>query len=431
MMEKRENFNPDNLLDRAVDAVLRDAIASEPPPERVAQLIAAVERAANQPAPSTLLERIKNMRLRTQIAVAAVALLALLGLVSWLVPGTGVPMAFADVAEALTKVRSATWKTMTEVKGPDNKTHKWSGIGMFLAPSRERTEITADGKTSVTIMDGEKDKVLSLDPAAKTATIINLKNLPREGPYGRTFQDLRELVAAAHGGKGRKVERLPAEMIDGRRTEGFRIQLGAVEVKVWADPKTSLPIRVEEITASPETHIVMTDFQVGADLDNSLFSLDVPVGYTVQNTMQLDFSKKPIAYVAEALKMAAEFNGGVFPPALRGEQGIDGITQRGMIAWSKEHAKDPPDQQRAKVLGFAMKLGGALGFLFSLPPDSVHYAGKDVKLNTPDRPIFWCAAPGQMKSRQEKELLEIQVIYADLSIREMSAEKAAKVLPPK
>jgi outer membrane lipoprotein-sorting protein len=429
-MEKRENFNPDNLLDRAVDAVLRDAIPSEPPPERVAQLIAAVERAANRPSPSTLLERIKNMRLRTQIAVAAAALLALLGLVSWLVPGTGVPVAFADVAEALTNVRSATWKTTTEVKSPDNKTHTWSGIGMFLAPSRERTEITADGKTSVTIMDGEKDKVLSLDPAAKTATIINLKNLPREGPYGRTFQDLRELVAAAHGGKGRKVERLPVEMIDGRRMEGFRIQLGAVEVKVWADLKTSLPIRVEEVTASPKTRIVMTDFQVGADLDKSLFSLDVPVGYTVQNTMQLDFSKKPIAYVAEALKMAAEYNGGVFPPALRGEQGIDGILQRGGIAWAKEHAKDPLEQQRAKVLELSTKLGGAFGFLFSLPPDAVHYAGKDVKLNTPDRPIFWCAAPAQ-KSRQERESLEIQVIYADLSIREMSAEEAEKVLPPK
>jgi len=265
--------------------------------------------------------------------------------------------------------------------------------------------------------------VLTLDPAAKTAIVINLKNLPREGPFGRTFQDLRELVAAAQGGKAGKVERLSAEVIGGSRTECFRIQQGAVEVKVWADPKTLLPIRVEEVTASPETRIVMKDFQVGADLDKSLFSLDVPAGYTVQSTMQLDLSKKPIAYVAEALKMAAEFNGGVFPPALRGEQGIDGILQRGMIAWAKEHAKDPPEQQRAKNLDLAMKLGGTFGFLFSLPPDTVHYAGKDVKLNTPDRPIFWCAAPGKKNSRY-------QVIYADLSIREMSAEEAAKVLPP-
>jgi outer membrane lipoprotein-sorting protein len=424
MMENRENFNPDDLLDRAVHAVLRDAIPSEPPPERVAQLIAAVERAANQPYPSTLLERIKNMRLRTQIAVAATAVLAVLGLLSWLVPGTGVAVAFADVAEVLTQVHSATWKTTAEVKGPDNKTHKWSGIGMFLAPSHERTETTAEGKTSVSIMDGQKDKVLALDPAAKTATIISLKNLPREGPFGRTFQDLRELVAAAHAGKGGKVERLPVEVIDGRRTEGFRIQQGAVEVRIWADPKTLLPIRVEEGTANPETRIVMTDFQIGADLDQSLFSLDVPVGYTVQNTMQLDLAKEPIAYVAEALKIAAEYNGGVFPPALRGEQGIDGIWQRGMIAWAKEHAKDPPEQQRAKVLELSAKLGGAFGFLFSLPPDSVHYAGKGVKLNTPGRPVFWCPAPRKKNTRYH-------VIYADLSIREISAEEAAKVLPSK
>jgi outer membrane lipoprotein-sorting protein len=424
MMENRENSNRDDLLGRAVDAVLRDTVPGEPPPDRVGQLIAVVQRAANQPRPTTFLGRVKNMKLRTQIAAAAAALLALLGLLSWLVPGTGVGVAFAEVAEALTKVRSASWKTTVEVKGPDNQTHTWSGVGMFLAPSHERAETAAGGKTSVTIMDGQKDKVLILDPAAKTATVINLKNLPREGPFGRTFQGLRELVAAAQGGKGGKVERGPVEVIDGRRTECFRIQQGAVEVKVWADPKTLLPVRVEEVTASPETRVVMTDFQVGADLDKSLFSLDVPAGYTVQNTMQLDVSKEPIAYVAEALKAAAEYNGGVFPPALRGEQGIDGITQRGMIAWAKEHAKDPPEQQREKVLEVATKLGGAFGVLLTLPPDSMHYAGKDVKLNTPDRPIFWCPAPGQKDNRY-------QVIYADLSIREISAEEAAKVLPPK
>jgi hypothetical protein len=213
-------------------------------------------------------------------------------------------------------------------------------------------------------------------------------------------------------------------VIDGRRTEGFRIQHGAVEVRIWADPKTLLPIRVEEVTVNPETRIVMTDFQVGADLDKSLFSLDVAVGYTVQNTMQLDVSKEPMAYVAEALKMAAEYNGGVFPPVLRGQQGIDGMLQRGMIARAKEHAKDPPEQQRANVLELSMKLGGAFAFLLSLPPDSVHYAGKDVKLNTPGRPIFWCPAPGKKNTRY-------QVIYADLSTREISAEEAANVLPSK
>ena len=73
--------------------------------------------------------------------------------------------------------------------------------------------------------------------------------------------------------------------------------------------------------------MVMTDFQVGVDLDPALFSLDLPEGYTV-NQAQLDFSKGPLGPLADTLGMAAEQNGGVFPPTLRGEQGIDGIMKR-------------------------------------------------------------------------------------------------------
>jgi hypothetical protein len=85
--------------------------------------------------------------------------------------------------------------------------------------------------------------------------------------------------------------------------QGFRMKLGAVEVKIWADPKTLLPIRVEETSAGAagsDTRIVMSDFQVGMELDESLFSVEVPAGYTVQQTMQIDASKKPAAYLAEA-----------------------------------------------------------------------------------------------------------------------------------
>ena len=45
-----------------------------------------------------------------------------------------------------------------------------------------------------------------------------------------------------------------------------------------------------------------------------------------------------------------------------------------------------------------------------------HYAGKDVKLGTPNRPIFWC-----------KLGKNYQVIYADLSVKEVPAEQAPKM----
>ena len=158
------------------------------------------------------------------------------------------------------------------------------------------------------------------------------------------------------------MERLGAETIDGRTAEGFRIQLGAIDVKIWADPKTLLPIRVEETTEAadgPKVSIVMTDFQVNVPLDESLFSVDVPPGYTVQQTMQIDASKSPWAYLADALKMAAEYNDGVFPPALRGEQGIDGIMQRAATTLVEKHGKGSPRTAEA-IEGCCHEAGGSL-----------------------------------------------------------------------
>jgi len=423
-MENRKDFHHDDLLERAVDAVLRDPPPDELPPDQVAQLVAIVRHAADQPYPITLIERIKNMKPRTRIAVAAAVLTAFVGLMSWLVPGSGVAVAFADIAEALNNVHSATWKTTTvvKVKEPQDKTVTFSASAMFLAPSRERTETTADGQKSIQIVDGQKDKAITLVPVTKTAMVINLKNFPPENnPFGRTFQCLRELVANAQSGKAGKVERLGVKTIDGRPAEGFRIQLGAIEVKIWADPKTLLPIRVEQATvdaAGPEVRIVMTDFRVGVDLDESLFSLDVPAGYTVQQTMQIDASKRPLDYLAEALKTAAEYNDGVFPPTLRGEQGLDGLIQRAVKRIDEKLGKASTEEKLKQATDVIRNQAGGLGVLYALPPDAWHYTGRDVKLGTPNRPIFWF---------KNKKGTRCQVLYADLSIKEVPADQAPKL----
>jgi hypothetical protein len=48
-----------------------------------------------------------------------------------------------------------------------------------------------------------------------------------------------------------------------------------------------------------------------------------------------------------------------------------------------------------------------------------HYVGAGVKLGTPDRPIFWYKPTGADKYR---------VIYADLNVKEMSADEVKKLL---
>ena len=420
-MEDRRDFNPDELLDRAVDAVLREPIPDDVPPDRVAQLAAVVERAADQPYPITLIERISNMNLKaiTRIAVAAAVLIAVAGLVFWLGPGRGQALALVNVAEALNNVESARWKTTTVVKFPQGEPKTVHEIGTFLAPSRERKEFTAEGEKSISIFDARENKTLALHPATKTAMVLSLKDSPPGGRSGGTFLDLRKTVLDAQSGGPAIAESIGAEVVDGRRAEGFRLGIGATETTIWADPKTSLPIRVETVMSGPtEVRIVMTDFEVGVDLDESLFSLDVPEGYTVEE-MQLEMPKKLSVPLAEALGLAAEHNGGVFPPSLRGEQGIDGFLPRIGPALEKKYGQDSPELRKAGS-ELAAKSAGAYAILNLLGPEhDWHYAGKDVKLNTPNRPIFWW--------RPMPRMGDYEVIYADLSVKDVAPEDVPRV----
>jgi outer membrane lipoprotein-sorting protein len=290
-MENRQDFHRDDLLQEAVSAVMHGPRPDDVPPDRVARLTAALWQAADQPYPISIITRIKNMRLSTRIAVAAAVLVAILAPTSWLVFGTGPSAAFAAVAEAMTNVRSVTWKSTTTVKQPGEKTTTLNDVTMYLAPSLSRMEYSSsDGRKSIIIVDGKKRKAIYLDLTAKTARIEqwneDTKDPPPSNPSLNEFQQLQKLFADARDGKGNKIERLGKRTIDGHDAQGFRLEIRSTEVKIWADSKSQLPVRVESRTLVPEmsydSTCEMTDFQVGVDLDKSLFSLDVPPGYTIE-----------------------------------------------------------------------------------------------------------------------------------------------------
>jgi outer membrane lipoprotein-sorting protein len=415
-----------DLVEQAIAATRQLPLPNGPSEAIALQTLAALRAAARRPQP-TFLQRVTHMpwtsKAVTLLATAASLLAVYVGLSGF----AGGALAFADVVDVLNKVRSATWKTTTEVKGPQNETVKWTGIGMFLAPSHERMETIVQTEQTISIRDGQKDKLIILVPASKTAMIIDVKNLPpdRESPFGKTFEGFRALISKAQDDKASNVERLGVETIDGRPAQGFRLKSGAVEVKIWADAKSSLPIRIEQsMTTDREHRTVMTDFQINVDLDESLFRLEVPSGYTVQQTGQLDVSRNPIHFLADTLKMVAELNDGVFPPTLRGEEGIDGILKRSAKTLAEKYAdkdgKTSLEQINKLVFDLSMKVGATFGFVTALSPDENdwHYAGKGVKLDTPNRPIFWY--------RRNKESATYDVLYADLSVKVVSAADVLK-----
>jgi outer membrane lipoprotein-sorting protein len=441
MMENTKSFHHDELLERAVDAVLRDPIPGDLSPEQVAQLVAIVQQAADQPCPITVLGRIRKMRPITKIAVAASLLIVLAGLLSWLVPGTGPARAFADVAEAINGIRTATWKVAQMVPQPGDKPMIIRETGLFMAPYKERTETLKDNNvTSIQIFDGQKEKSLALSVPLKCAIVVDLKKTVGPHPRHPPFVVLRESIAEAKKGKGGEVQHLGFETIDGHRTEVFLVRSkvhpdmqGTSETKLWVDPKTSLPVRVLR-TSEHAADYLMSGFHYDVPLAPDLFSLEAPKGYYVKQE-QLDLSP---TCVAEALGIVAKYNGGVFPPNLTGDGGIDWFMQRRVDELFEKHGieLERPGWPRREDMEKYHKLRKAdieeiqkamtdlstTGYLATVFVNAIgthgewHYAGEGVKLNAPARPIFWYKIGNYC-----------EVIYADLSIKTVSPQDVPKV----
>src|SRR3972149_284553 len=130
VMSEARNHQSDALVTRPVAAIRQLPLPTGPSAAISSQTLAALREAVRQPK-TTFLQRIYHMpwtsKVSAILATAASLLVVYVGLSSF----TGSALAFADVAAVLNSVRSATWKTTTVTKGPQNETITSSGVGMF------------------------------------------------------------------------------------------------------------------------------------------------------------------------------------------------------------------------------------------------------------------------------------------------------------
>ena len=155
-----------------------------------------------------------------------------------------------------------------------------------MAPGRVRIEYE-DGQ--VQIGDVRKRRCMLLNAEKKTANVWDLDDridkLATEDP----LETLREEVRDAKNRPDGEVEELGTKQIDGRWAVGFRFELKEREHKttktIWADRDTGLPIQIEEVSTGAGPWIVVSrseDYQCNVKLDDSLFDIEPPKGYTVQ-----------------------------------------------------------------------------------------------------------------------------------------------------
>ncbi|MHC4726370.1 MAG: hypothetical protein ACYS17_04010 [Planctomycetota bacterium] len=258
----------------------------------------------------------------------------------------------------------------------------------------------------VTIIDLESWRLLSLTISKKEAAYVDLKGLPSMPNYMDT---LRNIISELQEKPDFEVEELGEQEIQGQRVIGFRAKHPKAEVTIWADPETALPVRIEQVGG--QMKVICKNVKFDVPMDESLFSMEVPDGYKLQQ-VELDLMGSTEEDFVEGLRVRAEvFGEGLFPESVAIE----------------DYLKDAPTlEKKMDELGLSddeetelgMKLNRHLLFIrFFKGEGQWHYAGSGVKLGDAQTAIFWYRPEGSETYR---------VIYGDLSVKNVSAENIPK-----
>jgi hypothetical protein len=345
---------------------------------------------------------------------------------------------------------------------------------MVLDGARMRQVIDLPDKSkAVMITDLNQGKKLTLMPASKTATVLtstsNRKDkTPEDGHLFPWFRLFRRLAEEKPG-----IEHKPLgeKEIDGRTVVGFLVSSRGGDLSLWGDPKTGLPVRVE-MTMGIEGNSKMTlsDLVFNVDMDESLFSVEPPAGYTVRN-VKSDGSPLEEKDLIEMFREYSQLCDGAFPDSLDhqttkwkvstqiqiqsmcesvrlkgqpneeqrrkleelmfklhegklneeqikkvgeqlGEQLQEFIKTQGLktAEAGDAEAQETEESRRARFRELQRRVDRGLLFANRLSPNAdAHYVGKGVSFGAADTPIFWY---------RPKDSKNYRVIYADLSVRD-------------
>ncbi len=331
----------------------------------------------------------------TKVAAAAVIIFAvLIGINPF-----GSNVTWADVVEQFLKARTVIFDVHIG-EGEDSPVMHEIVVG----PRIRRTISNLPGMTQ--IIDMETGKMLALNDIDKTAVYIDIKGELQEKTRSY-IEFVRKVLMELKDSPD--VKELGEQVIDGRKAIGFSGRgNNNQELKIWADPKTAVPIRVELRLGF---HAVFKNFQFDAHVDESQVSMKVPEGYKLEEA-EIEFTKGTEKDFIESLRIWAEVVlDGKFPEAVGTEQYMKTVPLLG-----EKLVQSGLSVEEAGKVGMIFPRG--MFFLQTLEMDGKYtYTGKGVKFGEADKAIFWYRPEGAEKYR---------VIYGDLSVKEVSKENLPK-----
>jgi hypothetical protein len=332
----------------------------------------------------------------TKIAAAAVIVIAVVLCIHQfgkpLVTGTPT---FAQVIQPIFNAKTATLTIIIgqEGKGPE--------IHDMIMGSRIRRTLS-NIEDLVAIIDLQTGRILQLTPSKKEAIYIDLKDWPSIPNY---MDRLRNVITKLQDSPHFMVEELGIQKFNNQKLIGFRAKHPKTEITIWADPKIALPVRIEQIAG--QMQFICKDLQFDVPMDESLFSMDVPEGYSLQQA-ELDLHGATEEDFIEGLRIMAEDLGdGYFPDSVA----LEDYLKQAPAIMKKCEELGLSEEEQAEL---GLKLQQYLLFIrFFKGEGEWHYAGKGVRLGDVETPIFWY---------QPKDSETYRVIYGDLHVEDVDPE---------
>ena len=361
--------------------------------ERTMKQILTLDSQPNAVRPASIGRRI-SIAHPWRYVVAAAAVLAIIAVFTF---KGGSSNAFAEAMEQLRKVNACTYTMTIKVVGMPTMQMKTS----FKEPGRMRMEASVLGMSSAatSIIDVNRKKLVVLMHPSKQCLTYDLTGnttAPQQGSELGLFEELRRIPDSG-------AQPIGTKEIGGIKAVGFRASRAGMSYVIWTDPGKKRIVLVEyENDNVKGMKGEISDFDFDAQLDDSLFSVDPPKGYTVTDGQSLKMEEpSEEAFIKFLRKWAENTEGDLFLPSLDTAGLMKATISR------KKTAPNPPmseflkqNQENTIGLMFAMQMTSANDF---------HYAGEGVALGDAQKPICWYKPTGAQNYR---------VIYGDLSVRE-------------
>ena len=189
-------------------------------------------------------------------------------------------LVFARVIEKVRQTQSMTYKV--KIEGAISEREKQ---GIALPDGKLRYE----NSDSCQVIDIQANRQMYVDKKNRTAQIMPLLLSANASMPKNNYAMIEDICKEA-------VKNLPDDEIGGRKVNVFYVKgpkgNGKTPMKVWVDPDTKLPLRMEQdipLAKGKDLKVFVYDIQFDRPFDPALFSFVPPEGYELLTTDPIQF----------------------------------------------------------------------------------------------------------------------------------------------